>query len=427
MKKFILLIFLFTFYSNTAFADGYYFKGCKLSNAVNGDYIINIDKNVIEVNLKSIDGQIQKFEDEIKSIKEKKIISQKIPSGKGNNIYYQYFLNSDSQSVTKLEYIKEGADDLIVFNLKTKRTSLCANVKVDWDKKKLDEKKASKEQEQILKAQEQIKKDQSLIAICEGDDNKKWTDCKGTFVSESGHKYSGQFKDGKILKGTSLYPGGAKYIGEFKDYFPHGYGTFVWANGEKYYGQWQNGKSNGNGTKLWKDGKKYMGSFKNDKPHGKGTLYYTDGKKYVGELINGKEHGQGTFTYPDGSVYIGKFLAGNTEGEGECYDVESKSIECANLGNTKIKKYDAKDTSNILIEAPKWVRLSQYESNSKKGKKTMDKLKSDFDNEASDICLNKNYNILEKKIEVLEIDETPAYGLEPKIKLGIKGVIECVK
>ena len=43
-----------------------------------------------------------------------------------------------------------------------------------------------------------------------------------------------------------------------------------------------------------------------------------------------------------------------------------------------------------------------------------------------ELCSSKgNYNILEKKIEVLEIDETPAYGLETKLKIGINGVVEC--
>ena len=32
---------------------------------------------------------------------------------------------------------------------------------------------------------------------------------------------------------------------------------------------------------------------------------------------------------------------------------------------------------------------------------------------------------INKKIEVLEIDETPAYGLETKLKIAISGVIEC--
>ena len=62
----------------------------------------------------------------------------------------------------------------------------------------------------------------------------------------------------------------------------------------------------------------------------------------------------------------------------------------------------------------------------KKGKKIMDKLKADFETRALELCVSKgNYNILEKKIEVLEIDETPAFGLETKVKIGINGVVEC--
>ena len=56
----------------------------------------------------------------------------------------------------------------------------------------------------------------------------------------------------------------------------------------------------------------------------------------------------------------------------------------------------------------------------------MDKLKSDFEVKAEELCASKgNYNILEKNIEVLDIDETPAYGLETELQLGINGVIEC--
>ena len=58
----------------------------------------------------------------------------------------------------------------------------------------------------------------------------------------------------------------------------------------------------------------------------------------------------------------------------------------------------------------------------------MDKLESDFKVKASELCLSKgNYNVLEKRIDVLEIDETPAYGLETKLKLAINGVVECIQ
>ena len=57
----------------------------------------------------------------------------------------------------------------------------------------------------------------------------------------------------------------------------------------------------------------------------------------------------------------------------------------------------------------------------------MDKLKDDFENEAKELCATKgNYNVLQKKIEVLDLDETPAYGLETKLQIGINGVVECI-
>ena len=56
----------------------------------------------------------------------------------------------------------------------------------------------------------------------------------------------------------------------------------------------------------------------------------------------------------------------------------------------------------------------------------MDKLKIDFDTKALELCTpKKNFIVLSKNIEILEVDETPAYGLESKLKLGINGVVEC--
>ena len=426
VKKILTTLLLSLLICNISFAESYYFKACKLSNAVVGNYVINFDKNVIEVNLQALDGKIQNFSDKIQSIKKDKIISEKIRSGKGKNIYYQYFLDSKSQSVIKLQFRKESGIDMDVFKLDRKKESYCSDVKTDWDKLKIEKAEIDKEQEQILKAQEQIKKEQSLVIKCQGNDYKQWTNCQGIYNAESGHKYNGLFKDGRIIKGTSIFPGGAKYVGEFKDYKPHGYGTFVWSNGDKYYGEWKDGKNHGNGTKIWKDGRKYLGTFQNDKLHGKGTLFYPDGKKYVGEFINGKRHGEGTFTYSDGTAYIGKFISGKEEGVGECIGKDGSSIKCANKSDTQIQDFSGKDIRNISIVAKKWVRISQYETNSKKGKKIMEKLETDFKTKAFELCAQKgNVKILEKKIEVLDIDDTPAYGLETVVKLGISGTIEC--
>jgi len=425
MKKTFITFFLAFIISSNGNAESYFFKNCKLSNAVTGNYIVNIEKNVIEVELKRQDGITQNFADKIKSIETDKIVSEKIKSEKSQNLYYQYFLNSKSKAVTKLEYIKQGSDDLNIFKLSSKRITPCLNVKADWDKQKIEKAKTEKEEKEIEKAQEELRKEQESIFECQGDDVTKWKDCKGTYKSETGHEYTGMFKNGKIVKGISIYPGGSKYVGEFINFKPDGYGTFLWDNGDRYYGNWKNGKTDGRGTKLWGDGREYSGTFKNDQLHGEGSLYYPDGKKYEGEFKNGKRHGEGTFSYPDGTAFVGKFVEGKQQGLGTCINIDGSSVPCKSKTETQVKDFSGKDTRKISIVAKKWIRISQYEANSKKGKKIMDKLQADFEVKANELCLPKSYNTLEKKIEVLEVDETPAYGLETKVQVGINGVVEC--
>ena len=385
MKKIFFAILLTFLFSNNGKAEPYFFKKCQLSNAVVGNYIINLQKNVIEVELKRQDGVVQNFSDKIQTIEKNKIVSEKIKSEKSEKLYYQYFLNSETQTVTKLEYIKEDGIDMSIFKLNSKRRTRCLDVKADWDKEKIDKDKVKKEQEEILKAQEELRKEQEKVFECQGNDISKWKDCKGVYKSETGHEYKGMFKNGKIIKGISLYPGGSKYVGEFANFKPDGYGTFLYANGDRYYGNWKNGKANGEGTKLWSDGREYAGTFKDDKLHGDGNLYYPDGKKYVGEFRNGKRHGEGTFTYPDGTAFVGKFIEGKQQGLGTCINVDGSSIPCQSKTETQTQDFSGKDTRKISIVAKKWIRISQYEANSKKGKKIMDKLKSDFEVKAKEV------------------------------------------
>ena len=143
--------------------------------------------------MEAVNGNVQNFSDKIKLIEKDKVISEKIKSEKGADLYYQYFLNSKSKSVIKLQYKKESGIDMEIFRLNEKRTSYCMEVKADWDKRKIQEAKTSKEQKQILKAQKQIKKEQSSLIKCQGNDYKQWTNCKGSYRAETGYKYNGLF------------------------------------------------------------------------------------------------------------------------------------------------------------------------------------------------------------------------------------------
>ena len=224
-----------------------------------------------------------------------------------------------------------------------------------------------------------------------------------------------------IIKGTILYPGNSKYTGELKNEKPHGQGTFIFSDGSKHYGKWKNGKGDGSGTKIWKDGRRYSGKFKNDKPNGKGTFSYPDGSNYAGEWLDGKRHGEGTLTYSDGKVYVGEFVDGLEHGEGTCFKKDGSSTKCKmDISST------GRNTENILILGKKWIKISEFEASVGKAKKTIDILESEFEKKAYEFCLEtKKFKILKKKIEIIEYDETPAIGLEPVVKLGIDGTIEC--
>ena len=307
------------------------------------------------------------------------------------------------------------------------RKSYCIDVKADWDNRKIKEENANKEQEEALKTQKKIAEEQSSLVECEGDNFKQWTNCRGTHFVKDGPKYVGKFQEGEIIKGTATYPGGSVYFGEFKFAKPNGQGTFKYSDGSIHSGEWKDGKGEGQGVKTWKDGKEYAGEFKNDKPDGKGTFTYLDGSKYIGEWKDGKRHGNGTLKYPDGKTYIGKFVAGEEHGQGICINVDGDSINCTVL-EAKDKKTIKinKNRRDILIEAKKWVNINEYESNAGKGKKIINKLENDFNTKAFELCSSiGNFDVIERRINVLEIDETPAFGTVPKVKLGIEGVVEC--
>ena len=88
------------------------------------------------------------------------------------------------------------------------------------------------------------------------------------------------------------------------------------------------------------------------------------------------------------------------------------------------KRKEAENKYKVSITADKWIKISKYNDadNLKK------KLVSDFDSKALEICLTKNKNkfdILEKKIGIVETDDTPAFGTETVIKIGINGIVKC--
>ena len=149
----------------------------------------------------------------------------------------------------------------------------------------------------------------------------------GTMVSSTGHKYTGEFKDGvRHGKGIMLLPGGRKIVGvwvenEIRE------GTFTAPDGLIYEGHWEFRERNGQGTLTFPDGRKYVGDFKSDKRHGQGTMTWPDGRVYAGDFEHGARTGQGTMTYPDGKKYSGEFKDGEKHGHGTLIEADGKTVE----------------------------------------------------------------------------------------------------
>ena len=139
---------------------------------------------------------------------------------------------------------------------------------------------------------------------------------KGTLVFDTGHKYTGEFKDGaRQGDGILLMPGGRKIVGVWENNEIQS-GTYTEPDGTVYKGQWMFRERNGLGTLTFPDGRKYIGEFKSDKRHGQGTMLFPDGRKYVGDFLSGKRTGSATMTYPDGRNYTGEFKDGVIDGQG---------------------------------------------------------------------------------------------------------------
>jgi hypothetical protein len=139
---------------------------------------------------------------------------------------------------------------------------------------------------------------------------------KGTKVFSTGHKYTGEFKNGKLDgEGYMTLPLGRTLKGRFRDNSVFE-GTFTYPNGQVYIGQWEFLERNGRGTMKYADGRVYVGEFKSGLRHGKGIMTWLSGRRYEGEFVRGKRTGKGIMTYPDGRVYKGDFLDGEQSGSG---------------------------------------------------------------------------------------------------------------
>jgi hypothetical protein len=150
---------------------------------------------------------------------------------------------------------------------------------------------------------------------CEGEWNKKWTNCFGKQITWSSNPlkknaiYVGEFKNGEHNgQGIITFFNGEQYNGEFKNGNYHGQGTYIWANGKIYSGEYNNDVWSGFATFMTTPEIYYSGYFKNNFMDGKGAVHINQKGSFVGELKEGKRIKEGPvpnniLTYCPGEDY----------------------------------------------------------------------------------------------------------------------------
>ena len=201
--KTLSTLFLVLLFCNVGFAESYYFKECKLSEELSGNYLIDFDKNVIKSTIVRTDGVVQELTDKIKSITKDHIVSEIIQNTKNEKYYLQYSLDANSKSITRQRYIKKHKNDFILPD-GPKSLGYCANVKADWEgaeerkqaeikaeeeKKRIEEKKkAAKLKLKASKKRKEEKENQHNISII----GKKWIKLS-KYETDSGKQLENDF------------------------------------------------------------------------------------------------------------------------------------------------------------------------------------------------------------------------------------------
>jgi serine/threonine protein phosphatase PrpC len=127
--------------------------------------------------------------------------------------------------------------------------------------------------------------------------------------------YTGEFKDGKLVKGTIVYPNGIKEEGTFDNNKLFGQGTRICPDGEIEIGYFKAGQLDGKGIRGFADHSQVQeGIFKDGKLNGQGMITFADGKVFKGEFKDGELDGQATILYPNGDVLEGNFKDGKKNG-----------------------------------------------------------------------------------------------------------------
>ena len=184
MKKILIALFLNILFINLSWAESYYFKKCKLSEQLTGDYIINLDKNIIKSKIARSDGVVQEIIDQIKEVTDAAVFTVAMESKTIKGYYFGYYLDINSKSVVRQRYIQKSENDFILPD-GPQNIGYCLDVKADWSKiEEIKQEKLKAEEEKKLKEQKKKQAEKKLEKIKKKEtgkikhnislENKKW-------------------------------------------------------------------------------------------------------------------------------------------------------------------------------------------------------------------------------------------------------------
>jgi TPR repeat protein len=130
----------------------------------------------------------------------------------------------------------------------------------------------------------------------------------GSYTSDGGTKYEGNFKNGKLDGHGTMSNTKATWTGEWVNGILQGHGTYKTATAS-YDGEWKDSHFDGHGTYITDSGaNKYVGTFKAGLEDGQGTYTYSDGTKYEGGWKDNMWSGDGIYTSANGDKTYASYV-----------------------------------------------------------------------------------------------------------------------
>jgi hypothetical protein len=166
----------------------------------------------------------------------------------------------------------------------------------------------------------------------------------------------------------------AEFYGSMKDGRPDGRGSYLSQNGLTYDGEWKNGLMEGYGSLKLPNADEYVGHFSDGKANGNGRYIDTTGEIFEGPFLNGLRHGRGTTKLPNGLSYQSIWDSGKeTEG--------TRAVRLSQLGTQQLPAGTAQarvtvelsgqtadpDYVTSSIGSVLWIRPSEYVLDAWKG------------------------------------------------------------